>query len=101
VGYPQLIPPSGACPDRLPLATGDLPFARDVNRTLADAVAGAAQEADTGYVDVWRASRGHDVCADDPWVSGLAGDPSGAVPFHPLPAEQQAVARLVVQQVED
>ena len=99
VGYPQLIPARGGCPELLPLATGDLAFAREGNRALSDLVARAADRAGAGYVDVWSASRGHDVCADEPWISGRGGDPSGAIPFHPLPAGQEAVARLVLAQV--
>lgn len=101
VGYPQLIPARGSCPELLPIATGDLPFAYDGNRALSELVERAAQRSDATYVDVWSASRGHDVCADEPWVAGRAGDASGAIPFHPLPAEQQAVARLVVRAVAD
>lgn len=100
VGYPQLVPARGDCFDLLPIAAGDLPLAREVNRGLSDAVERAAEASGVGYVDVWAASRGHDICAVRPWVSGQAGDPSGAVPFHPLPAEQEAVARLVLEQVE-
>ena len=101
VGYPQLIPDRGSCPALLPIATGDLPFAREGNRALSDLVARAAARSDAAYVDVWSASRDHDVCADEPWVAGRAGDASGAIPFHPLPVEQAAVARLVVDLVED
>lgn len=99
VGYPQLVPARGGCPDRLPLAAGDVGFARGVNRALADAVEAAAAAAGAGYVDLWRASRGHDVCADEPWVNGAGVDPSGAIPFHPLPVGQRATADLVVAEV--
>jgi len=96
VGYPQLVPADGACPDLLPLATGDLPFARQVNRELTDNLARAADRTETTYVDVWEASEGHDICAEKPWVSGQTGQQGGAIPFHPLPAGQAAIARLVV-----
>jgi len=96
VGYPQLAPARGACPELLPLASGDVPFARHVNHALTTNLARAAERTGTTYVDVWRASAGHDICADDPWVNGQTGVPGGAIPFHPLPAGQQAIAELVL-----
>jgi len=100
VGYPQLAPARGGCPDLLPLASGDLPFARQVNKAMTDNLAGAAERTGTTYVDVWRASAGHDICADRPWVNGQTGVPGGAIPFHPLPAGQQAVGDLVLRTLE-
>ncbi len=100
VGYPQLVPADGACTDLLPLATGDLPFARRINHALTDNLARAAARTDTTYVDVWRASAGHDVCSDRPWVNGQLAVQGGAIPFHPLPAGQQGVADLVVRAVD-
>lgn len=96
VGYPQIVPATGTCADA-PFAPGDYPFARQVNRGLTEAVRGAAEASGATYVDVWRASAGHDICAADPWVNGLEGP--GAAPFHPFAAEQAAVARLVAEAV--
>ena len=100
VGYPQLAPAEGECPGLLPLASGDVPFARGVNKGLTDNLARAASRTDTTYVDVWRASEGHDICADEPWVNGQTGVQGGAIPFHPLPAGQDAIADLVLAEVE-
>lgn len=97
VGYPLLVPEQGSCAD-LPDDPADRAVARQANEALVDVVAEAAAESGAAYVDVARASRGHDLCSDEPWVAGSASDPSGAIPFHPLPAEQQAVARLVMRQ---
>lgn len=99
VGYPQLVPADGACPDLLPLASGDLPFARRVNRELTDNLARAADRTDTTYVDVWAASEDHDICAERPWVNGLESQQGGAIPFHPLPAGQAAIAQLGLDRV--
>ena len=99
VGYPQLAPARGACPELLPLASGDVQFARGVNRGLTANLARAARRTDTSYVDVWRASEGHDICADEPWVNGQTGVQGGAIPFHPLPAGQHAIADLVLAEV--
>ncbi len=97
VGYPQIVPRHGTCP-QLPLAAGDYAYGREVNRGLAAAVRAGARGADA-YVDVFTASAGHDVCARDPWVNGAQTDPSRALAFHPFAEEQQAVAELVLQAI--
>ena len=91
VGYPQVVPASGGCSKTPYVAGGD--FARRANQGLTDAVRRAASAAGVGYVDVWSASAGHDVCSADPWINGPSGP--GAAPFHPFAVEQAAVARLV------
>ena len=97
LGYPQLVPATGSCPDLLPVADGDLPFVRSIAAGLSNAVARGARAADVGaeYVDVASASRGHDICAAVPWVNGQSTDPAAALAFHPFAREQRAVAGLV------
>ena len=96
IGYPQLIPASGTCAE-LPLATGDYPFARQVNQGLADAVGAAARESGAEFVDVWEPSAGHDICAEEPWINGRVTSSDTALAYHPLAAGQEAVADLVLQ----
>ncbi|QWF21966.1 SGNH/GDSL hydrolase family protein [Nocardioides sp. LMS-CY] len=98
VGYPQIVPASGTCPD-LPLAAGDYAFARDVNHRLTEAVRAAAETADAEYVDVWAATEGHDICAADPWINGRVTSADRALAYHPLAAEQRAVADLVLEAI--
>jgi hypothetical protein len=96
VGYPEWAPPSPpeSCPE-LPLATGDYAFARRGNELLVSALKTAATDADVEYVDVWSATQGHHICADDPWIAGL--EPTGpAAPLHPYRAEQRTVADLLL-----
>lgn len=83
-------------PDLLPLADRDVDYALQLNRRLTDALKHAAQANKVGYVDVLTASKGHDICADDPWINGQVTDPARAQSFHPFLAEQTAVAELVV-----
>jgi lysophospholipase L1-like esterase len=90
VGYPRLLSETGACPERLPIATGDVEFVRSaVDRLIATVEAAA---------EVATPSAGHDVCSPEPWVNGRREDPrSGASPYHPTPAGQAAVAGLVLE----
>ncbi|MDN5795306.1 MAG: SGNH/GDSL hydrolase family protein [Intrasporangium sp.] len=95
VGYPQIVPTHGTCPALLPLADGDYPYGYEVNLALTEALQNAAAQTGVGYVDVWRASRGHSICASFPWVNGQHTKPLRAAAYHPFLVEQAAVAVLV------
>lgn len=95
VGYPQVFPASGSCRKRLPLARGDVRFAHDVMRRLIEAQQEAADRTGAEYVDVMAASKGRDICSDDPWIAGIVPD-GRALAYHPYAAEQEAVADLLV-----
>lgn len=94
VGYPQLVSSAHVCA-LLPFTRADYAFGERVNHGLSEAVRRAAQAAGATYVDVWRASRGHDICSKDPWVNGPRTDQRRAAAYHPFAVEQAAVARLV------
>ena len=100
VGYPELVNGRDTCPDLFPIATGDYRFARLVGERLNQVLRVAARATGSGYVDVARASRGHDICSADPWVNGGAST-VGAQVYHPFAAEQRAVADLVIDRVID
>lgn len=99
VGYPRLAPESGTCPELLPLASGDYPYVFGINRDLTRMVRQAAARTGTTYIDVWKASRGHDICSDAPWVNGQVSDQARALQFHPFAEGQAAVADLVLDQI--
>lgn len=90
VGYPQIVPASGTC-ELLPIDAAEVPFVREVSRRLAAALGRGARASRAEYVDMWAASAGHDVCADEPWVAGLRPERPGA-PLHPYAEHQAAVA---------
>jgi lysophospholipase L1-like esterase len=91
VGYPRLVPDQGSCAD-LPLATGDYAEARRIGRALDRALAGAADRARVSFVDLYEASRGHDICSGDPWVNGRVTDRQRALAYHPLASGMRAAA---------
>lgn len=62
LGYPWILPATGGCFDRMPVATGDVPYLRGVQATLNDAVRRAAAAARVTYVDLSAVSEGHDAC---------------------------------------
>lgn len=98
VGYPQVFPATGSC-EQLPLAPGDVAFAYDVLRGVTEALESAAEAAGAEYVDVWSASAGHDICADDPWIAGALPTRTDSTAYHPFPEEQELVGDLVVDRL--
>ncbi len=98
VGYPQVVPAVGTCL-LLPIAAGDYPFARRILAGLNQALETAAAAIDAAFIDVAAASDGHDICSADPWMAGVEAPLGGATPWHPYPAEQRAVAELVLAEL--
>jgi hypothetical protein len=62
LGYPWILPKTGGCFDKMPIATGDVPYLRHVQSTLNNAVRRAAAATRSTYVDFSTASEGHDAC---------------------------------------
>jgi len=98
VGYPKLLPDTGTCPYRMPLAAEDYAYAREINERLAEAIRDAGLSAGAEYVDLYTASEGHDICSDEPWIAGIHGA-QRAMKLHPYPEEQRAVADLILAMV--
>jgi lysophospholipase L1-like esterase len=62
LGYPWVMPPSVGCYPRMPVAVGDVPYVRDIQATLNDAISRAAAATGTTYVDFTTVSEGQDAC---------------------------------------
>ncbi|MGN6814943.1 MAG: SGNH/GDSL hydrolase family protein [Solirubrobacterales bacterium] len=62
LGYPWIMPPSGGCFDKMPVAEGDVPYVRGIQATLNDAVRRAAAASGSIYVNFNKVSEGHDAC---------------------------------------
>ena len=99
VGYPQLVAAGSRGCALLPAAPAVLTRVHGLIEDLARAMARAAGRGGATYVDLIGPSAGHDICSDSPWVNGRATT-DRAVAFHPLLAEQEAVARLIGPQVQ-
>lgn len=97
VGYPFLVPASGACRPALRFADGDIVFARAMLTLLNEQVRTAVEAANGVFVDMSKASEGHDACApaQDRWIEPAydeSGEPTGLPANHPNPRGQQAMA---------
>ena len=62
LSYPWIVPTSGGCFPQMPIATGDVPYLRDEQATLNDAVRRAAAATGSTFVDLNGVSNGHDAC---------------------------------------
>jgi hypothetical protein len=102
VGYPRLTPPpESGCKEFPPQAPqADRDVVNYVLDQLNDKIRSAALQTGSGYVDVAKLSDGHELCSPEPWVHGMTDQPGKAVAYHPLEAEQRAVADQLVAQVK-
>ncbi|GAB09655.1 putative esterase [Gordonia araii NBRC 100433] len=97
VGYPRLLPRRTGCYPTMPLATGDVAYLNELQESLNRAIAGAARAHGATFVDLWRASAGHDACAapDQRWIEPLRGSRIRTT-VHPNAAGQRAMAGAVL-----
>lgn len=98
IGYPRIFPSAGTC-RKLPFTEGDVVWASRVVDAVVDGIAEAADNAGVRFVDLRGPSEGHDICADEPWVTGVDPSRSGAAPWHPLPRGMASVAEIVHRQL--
>ncbi len=62
LGYPWIMPASGSCFTKMPVAAGDVSYVRGIQATLNDAVRRAALQTGATYVSLDGVSEGHDAC---------------------------------------
>ena len=98
VGSPVILPNSGdGCWPLVPIAYGDVPYLRGVEKALNSMLATEAAANNATFVDTYTASIGHDACQDPgtKWVEGLIPT-APAVPFHPNRLGEQEMAQQVL-----
>ncbi len=101
VGYPRILDPTRFCPKVLPVARRDTIALNAVTRSLSRQMRSAADRTGSLFVDLYAASKGHDVCAGKKaWVNGVRTDTGRAAALHPFAEEQRAVAGLIAHAVE-
>lgn len=62
LGYPWIMPATGGCFSKMPVAKGDVPYVRGIQAALNNAVRRAAAATGATYVDMNAVSDGHDAC---------------------------------------
>lgn len=96
LGYPWIVPATAdpSCYAKLPIASGDVPYLRGIQAHLNTVVERAAEETGATFVDLSRASEGHDACAPlgTRWVEPLLFG-TNIVPVHPNALGESQMAR--------
>lgn len=97
VGYTALLPDTGfGCWPTVPIAFGDVPYLRGVEKSLNGMLSATAAANGATYVDTYTPSIGHDACKSSSvrWAEGLV-PANPAAPFHPNAAGERAMATAV------
>lgn len=98
VGYPSLFPTNGTCRE-LPFAAGDVTWAARVVDAVVEGLKAAARNEGVRFVDLRIAGAGHDICADEPWMTGSEPGKDGVVPWHPRASGMQGAAAAIYTQL--
>lgn len=95
LGYPWIVPAEAdpTCFAKMPIATGDVPYLRDLQAHLNRAVQRAASETGATYVDMAAASEGHDACKPKGtrWIEPVLFG-TNFVPVHPNAIGEKGMA---------
>ncbi|NUR88778.1 MAG: SGNH/GDSL hydrolase family protein [Nonomuraea sp.] len=100
VGYPVIMPDDGSnCYSTVPIAKGDAPWLRDVEKRLNAMLAARAAANGARYVDTYTGSIGHDLC--EPlgvrWMEPMEGVDSAGL--HPNASGHQAMSAALLAAV--
>jgi lysophospholipase L1-like esterase len=98
VGYPVILPDAGyGCWPVVPVAFGDVPYLRGVEKQLNAMLASEAAGNGAAFVNTYTDSIGHDACQlpGTRWVEGLVPT-APAAPFHPNQLGEQHMASQVI-----
>ena len=102
IGYPWIVPAKSVpgCFAKLPIASGDIPYLRELEGHLNSAVQRAAQATGATYVDMSAVSNGHDACqpSGTRWIEPLLFG-TNYVPVHPNALGEAAMANQVASVV--
>lgn len=99
LGAPWIVPRKGGCFQNVPVGRGDLPYIRNVLRVFNDVTERAAKRTGSTYVDLSRASNGHDACKPPGtrWVEP-AFFPHGSLAFlHPNAYGERRMAERTIR----
>lgn len=99
VGYPRILPAEGSCAALPELDQARLDAANYLFDYLNRQLQSTARQTGADFIDVAKLSADHELCSEDPWVQGKRSRPGKSVAYHPLAAEQRAVAEALAEQV--
>ncbi len=92
VGYPHILPENEPCA-AIKLTATQLTVAAQLTKRFTDSLRSGAESGGATFVDLDKASTGHDVCAGkDAWINGPELRTGIAAPFHPMLVGMHGVA---------
>ncbi len=96
--YPWILPRRVGCFDKMPVARGDVPYLRNLQRVLNNVVRRAADATGSTVVDLNRFSDGHDACTPigTRWIEPVAQGTNPVV-VHPNALGERAMARRTLR----
>jgi lysophospholipase L1-like esterase len=101
LGYPRILPEVGdpACYSSVPISMGDIPYLDRTQRTLNRVIERAAKKTGVRFVDMSKASVGHDSCqpVGVRWIEPLVGAVSTSL--HPNVIGHQAMAKKALMRL--
>lgn len=100
LGYPKILPDGDQCPERWPIATGDAAWFNQSLDQLDIAIADAAGQTHSQFIDLRPVTAAHTVCADDPWFNGATADGGDGASYHPRSAYMTGVAKALTVALE-
>jgi lysophospholipase L1-like esterase len=103
LSYPRILPEAVGCFDRMPIATGDVPYLAHLQTTLNDVIQHAASDTGVTYVNMNEVSKGHDACQPGGirWIEPVLQGTNPVI-VHPNALGEAAMAaqtRAVLKQV--
>lgn len=102
LGYPQILPATAdpSCFPKMPVASGDVPYLRDLQARLNQVVEQAAAETGATFVDMAAASEGHDACkpVGTRWIEPVVPSDSLAL-VHPNALGETKMAERAVEEL--
>lgn len=105
VDYTTVLPEAGNCPQRLAIADDELDHARNMATQLRRVTAEIAQQSGAQLIRASEITRGHDICASEPWAFGWEFAPStygwGPMAYHPNAKAMTAIADAIDTQLNN
>jgi lysophospholipase L1-like esterase len=98
VGYPSILPDTGdGCYPTMPIAKGDVPWVRGIEKNLNATIQSVAVAHDNVFVDTYTPSLGHDACQlpGVKWVEPVVPT-EPAAPVHPNARGEAGIAAAVI-----
>lgn len=98
LGYPWIMPREVGCYPQMPVAEGDVPYLRNIQRVLNNTVRRAADRTGSTYVDFTKVSEGHDACQEigTRWIEPVNGGTNPVV-VHPNALGERKMARRTMR----